>query len=205
MEYNAFDGGIDPGGLRNKEQIRLLICYILEKSNYPLSSDSIIEILQQCGLANYFEAADSVSNLIKNNNIIPDKNNNTLYTVSDSGRIISRQLEIELPASVKDKALGAVLLLIDKQRTEKENQVKISKTDNGYNVNCNISDGQMTLLSFDIYVPEKNQANTVKRNFHKDPNFIYQTMIAMLTGNKDFAESALQNITNAKKRGKTQI
>lgn len=205
MEYNAFDGGIDPGGLRNKEQIRLLICYILEKTGYPLSADSIVEILQQCGLANYFEAADSVSNLIKNKNIIPAESDNTLYTVSDSGRIISKQLESELPASVKDKAIGAVLLLIDKQRTEKENKVKILKTENGYNVNCNISDGHMTLLSFDIYVPESSQANAVKRNFHKDPNFVYQTMIAMLTGNKDFAENALQNITKAKKRGKTQL
>ena len=29
MEFDAFDEGIELGGLRNRDEIRLLICYIL--------------------------------------------------------------------------------------------------------------------------------------------------------------------------------
>ena len=31
MEYDAFTGGVVPGGLRSKSDIRILICYMLKK------------------------------------------------------------------------------------------------------------------------------------------------------------------------------
>lgn len=203
MATNTFDEGIEPGGLRDKDQIKLLICYILYNIKTPLSQDKVVGILQKNGLANYFESADAFSTLIKNGNLTASDDDKNLYTVSHSGKIISRQLENELPQSVKDKAMGAVLMLLEQERVEKENVVKINKTEKGYNVNCNISDGSMSLFNFDIYVPDKTQALAVKRNFHKNPDLIYQVMIAMLTGNKDFANEALESIKNVKKRGKS--
>ena len=37
MEYDAFTGGVAPGGLRSKSDIRILICYMLKSVNAPLS------------------------------------------------------------------------------------------------------------------------------------------------------------------------
>ncbi len=42
MEYDAFTGGVAPGGLRSKSDIRILICYMLKSVNAPLSGDDII-------------------------------------------------------------------------------------------------------------------------------------------------------------------
>ena len=37
MEFDAFTGGIEPGGLRSKDEIRILICYLLTSVSAPLS------------------------------------------------------------------------------------------------------------------------------------------------------------------------
>ena len=41
MEYDAFTGGVAPGGLRSKSDIRILICYMLKSVNAPLSGDPL--------------------------------------------------------------------------------------------------------------------------------------------------------------------
>ena len=40
MEYDAFIGGIEPGGLRNKNEIRILLCYLVNSIGAPLSRES---------------------------------------------------------------------------------------------------------------------------------------------------------------------
>ncbi|HHZ06110.1 MAG TPA: DUF4364 family protein [Clostridiales bacterium] len=202
MSFDTFDQGIDPGGLRKNDHIKILICYILVKVKSPMSPDDIIGILQKNGIANYFASAQAFSDLIQNGNIVEDSNNKGLYVIGDSGVIISRQLEVELPPSIKERAIGAVLMLLEEQRSERENVVKIKKNAKGYNVSCQISDGEVSLFSFDIYVPEQNQAQAVKRNFHKNPDLVYQVMISMLTGNKDFAQDVLDDMEHARKRVK---
>ena len=45
MEFDAFTGGVEPGGLRTKNQIRILICYLLSSVDAPLSRQDIIGIM----------------------------------------------------------------------------------------------------------------------------------------------------------------
>ena len=37
MEFDAFSGGIEPGGLRNKGDIGILLCYMLDYLNVPFA------------------------------------------------------------------------------------------------------------------------------------------------------------------------
>ena len=65
LEYDAFDEGIEPGGLRSRNEIKVLICYLLKSIEQPISKQLINEILQENGLANYFEINQAVSDLVK--------------------------------------------------------------------------------------------------------------------------------------------
>ena len=55
MEFDAFDGGIELGGLRTRDDIKLLICYMIKSLNRPISKQILNEAMQENGLANYFE------------------------------------------------------------------------------------------------------------------------------------------------------
>ena len=35
MAYDAFTGGVEPGGLRSKDEIRILLCYLLASVPAP--------------------------------------------------------------------------------------------------------------------------------------------------------------------------
>ena len=57
MRRDAFTGGVDPGGLWVQNDIRILICYILDSVQAPLSQEDLSRSVQGRGLANYFMTA----------------------------------------------------------------------------------------------------------------------------------------------------
>ncbi|MBQ8860172.1 MAG: DUF4364 family protein [Ruminococcus sp.] len=196
MAFDTFDEGISLGGVRSKTEIRTLICYIFDRVSVPMKKETIVTALQQKGLANYFECSSSFDDLCKSKNLELVDEEKKLYFITDSGKLIARQLEDTLAYTVKEKACECTLSLLEKERIEKENVVTITKVDNGYNVTCSISGGDMDLLKFTLYVPDINQARIVRKNFHKNPQQFYNTIIAMLTRNKGAVTEALKDLNS---------
>lgn len=192
MAFDAFDEGIKPGGLRSKDEIRLLICYVLSSVGKPFKLDKLIEILYENGIANYFEASEATSSLLKNGNIEPAEKDG-YYIITDKGKMISKSLSDELPLSVKEKTVASVLSLIKEEQVEQENPVTIEKLKNGYNVCLSISGGEMDLMKISLFVPERDMAKIVKKNFHKKPELTYKVMLALLTGNNDLIKDVFSD------------
>lgn len=196
MAFDTFDEGISLGGMRSKTEIRTLICYMFDKVNLPMKKETVVNALQQKALANYFESSSCFDDLYKNNNIELVDEEKKLYFITDAGKMISKQLEDTLALTVKEKACECVLMMLEQERVEKENVVTITKTDNGYSVNCSISGGDMDLLSFSLYVPDINQARIVRKNFHKNPVMMYNVIVSMLTRNKNAVKDALNDLNS---------
>lgn len=194
LDFDAFSAGVEPGGLRSKQDIKVLICYMLCKLHAPLKKNDIISLLQNNGLANYFEASEAFSELLSSKNISSSDKLN-FYDVTESGRIISDQLNCSLPLTVREKATKAASKLLKRIKSEEENKVKIEKNDCGYNVTCSISGGDFDLLTFTMYVPDMDQAEKVKENFYSDPGGVYRSILAILTGNKDLAGDFIDTIS----------
>ena len=193
MDFDAFTGGVEPGGLRNKNEIRILICYLLASVDAPLSKNDIVSIIQDNGLANYFEVTDALAELAEHGNVITSGEKNELCAASRTACMIAKQLDTALPAVVRDKVVAAAINLLASARRESENKVEILKLDRGYNVVCHISGGDMDLMNFSLYVPDLYQANMVKSNFHRAPEDVYRMLLALVTGNSDMATAILNN------------
>ena len=190
MRQDAFTGGVEPGGLLNKNDIRILLCYLLASVDAPLSGEDIEKIVQERSLANYFEVRDALAALEQLGNVARVAEG--LYTVTQAGREIADSLDATLPLSVRDKALEAAFLLLAQARAERENRVETRKTDRGYQVTCHVSGGETELMSIRLYVPDRAQAEMVKRNFHRDPGAVYRLLLYSLAGEnellRDFSE-----------------
>ena len=184
MAFDTFDEGISLGGMRSKTEIRTLICYMLKSVGSPMSKANIVNALMEKGLANYFETSASFDDLVRNGNIAPTEEDPELFVNTANGNMIAIQLEDTLAPTVKERAIECALTLLKRQRIESENHVVIEKSDNGYNVTCTISGGDMDLLRFTLYVPDVTQARLIRKNFYKNPDMFYAVMIAMLTRNK---------------------
>lgn len=200
MEYDAFDAGIEPGGLRKRSNVRLLICYIIDSFKTPLKKDVVVTVMQKNGIANYFEILDAFNDLYNKKNLVLVDKENDLYSVSDSGKLIAQNLSDELPSTIRERALSSVTELLMQEKNEKENIVNINKIKTGYMVDCHITGGENDLFSFQLYVPDSKQARLVKKNFRANAELIYKMMIATITNNSEFAEQALDDIAKSKKR-----
>lgn len=190
MHRDAFTGGVEPGGLWNKNDIRILLCYILSSVSAPLSRESISEIVQGKALANYFEVGEALDSLQKQGHIAAQDD---CFTVTESGREIAASLDATLPLSVRDKALEAAMRLVAEAKAKRENRVELTPDENGYQVTCHISGGAADLMSVSLYVPDKAQAELVKKNFYRDPEGVYRLLLAALTGDKEYAKEFLKD------------
>lgn len=196
MEYDAFTSGIEPGGLRSRSDIGVLICYMLDTIDRPFPMADLVEIIQVNGLANYFETISSIEELIKCDNIVYADDENKLLKVTKNGRLISRQLNTNLSLTVRQKAVRAITDLMERRRTEHENPVTIKKTpEGGYNVTLRITDGMRDLMSLTLFVPDISEANAVKHNFHRNPQRLYSIVLAGVIGEKEMIEEALKGLS----------
>ena len=109
MKQDAFSAGVEPGGLWHKNDIRILLCYILSSVPGPLARQDLTQIIQEKGLANYFEVEDALASLAAQGNVKQDGEG--CFTVTPAGREIADSLDATLPLSVRDKALEAAFTL----------------------------------------------------------------------------------------------
>ena len=66
--------------------------------------------------------------------------------------------------------------------------------ENGYNVKCTISGGDVELMSVSLYVADSEQAKIIKKNFYKNPQLFYQVMLATMTRNTSFIKDTLDDL-----------
>lgn len=177
---DAFGSGVAPGGLRTQNEVRILLCYLLNSIDAPISAADLQKVIAQHQLANYFEVMDALSLLQKNGHLQTDANGD--YLICDSGREIARQLDVDLPLSVRDNALQAAMRLMSRARNAREHLVELLPTDRGYLVTCHVSDGKNDMMTLSLTVPDAMQAKLVENTFYDDPERVYATLLTVLTG-----------------------
>lgn len=195
MKPDTFSEGVEPGGLRDRNEIRLLLCYLLSQVDMPLSPDTILSVIQNSGMANYFEAAAALENLQKTGSLsLTEDNGIQLYELTDQGKLVAESLSRNLPASVRQKSVQSALSLLTRMKREQENKVTFQQLKKGYLVKCRIPDDGTDLLSVELRVPDLTQAEQVRRRFMRDPAAFYTVISALLTGDEVLLEVMQEDI-----------
>ena len=184
MQHDAFSAGVEPGGLHSRHEIKILICYMLIAAGEPMPRGDVLDIICGGGMANFFDTSAAIDELLKLGNL-REHPDDTL-TVTDTGAHAADTLADMLPYTIRERSAKAALQLLALRRNEQENQVNIQKTDAGYTVTCTVGNDEAPLLSFTLLVADDRQAELVRDRFLHDPLLLYQSVIAVLTGNARF-------------------
>ena len=188
---SAFSAGVRFGGLTDRTEIKILICYLLTNSKQPLAEQQILDAIVGQELANYFEVQDAFSHLCEQNIIV---DNNGFYEITDEGKNISSQLEKVLPFSVRERAYKAVIEILQYDALKRQNKTTVTALESGgYNLNCTIADGDFVLFSFDIYMPNEKAAAAAKESFIKYGQEIFKCVLGITTENPAMYKSFLEN------------
>lgn len=183
MEYDAFDAGIELGGLRNRDDIRLLVCYLLKSIDAPMTRQMLNDAMQEDGLANFFEVGQAIEELLKTGNITADiLDDEEVISVTEKGRDAAELLQTSLPRTVREKAVNSAIRLTTKAKIERENKIEVKKEDDGgYTITFTLFDRDTEMMKLSIYVVDSLQLETVKQNFINDPVKVYSSIITSLT------------------------
>lgn len=193
-DNSAFSAGVRFGGLTDRTEIKILLCYLLTNASSPLTSQQIIDTIVGQELVNYFELQEALGLLVEQGLIVDD---NDSYTITDEGKEISRELEKSLPFSVKERAYKAVIEILQYENLKRQNKTTITPVkDGGYNLNCTISDADFKLFSFDIHMPNEKSAKLAEENFIRYGQDIFKCVLGITTENpamyKDFLEKNIK-------------
>ena len=176
-EFDAFSAGVEPGGLRNTTQIKVLITFIANRLKEPVGCEMMLEALQVHGLANYFEATQALDELLANGSLAESEGK--LY-ITPKGKLAVAELSDDIPRTVKETALADAINLQLMEKREGENTVEIEPASNGFNVTFKVTHKGNVLMALTVYAADLEQAQLIKHNFIKDPSRVYSTVITSL-------------------------
>lgn len=182
MEINASNAGVAFGGLVSTDEIRILICYILDSIKEPVPGQQLSELLHYEGIANYFEVGSAFASLSDNGHI--KKVDNEKYVITPSGSNIATTLKTSVPLSVRDKTLALTVKLLSRLKYAEETKIDITPCEKGYNVRLAVVEGDHELVSVGLFVADREQAENIKKIFLDDPTTIYSGIIELLTNTK---------------------
>ncbi len=191
MTGDAFSANVKPGGLTSAAQIRILLCYLIQTTAVPLTQEHIKTALLGEELVNYFELADALEDLTAN---ALATRTGEAYSLTTKGAEIAATLQDDLPRSVRECAVRAVILAQQFARKQAQHKATIHALANGYALRCHIDDLGEEVFEFSLYLPDKNSAEAARERFIDKGGEIYSLMLAGLTGNRQLANEALDKI-----------
>lgn len=175
LRFDAFTAGIEDGGLRSQNSIKLIACYILANMDSNITAQHIADTMVEGKIANYFEITNAVSQMIKQGNFI--ENEDGTLTITPECRDAVEFVEKDLPLTIREKSIKLCRKIVAREIYRKENKVEIEKKGNGFTVTCHVSDINCDFMTLSLFVSTETQAEVIKEKFLNNPVEIYENLI----------------------------
>lgn len=174
----AITAGVKPGGLTDRTEIRILLCYLIKTAG-PVTRETLEGALLQEELVNYFEFAGALGEL-EHQQLVTIENRG--YKITDKGAKVADTLAEDLPRSVRESAILAVIRLQSWAYRAAQNHAAVEHDANGYKVVCIIRDeGQPESFRLELAMPDALTAEEVKNRFIARGSQIYMSFLEKLT------------------------
>lgn len=174
----AFTAGVKPGGLTDSTEIRILLCYLIKTAG-PVTRQTLEGALLQEELVNYFEFAGALGELKHQQLVTVDGKG---YKITEKGAKVADTLAEDLPRSVRESAILAVIRLQSWAHRAAQNHAAVEHDANGYKVVCIIRDeGQPESFRLELAMPDALTAEEVKNRFIARGSQIYMSFLEKLT------------------------
>ena len=156
----AFTAGVRPGGLTDDTQIRMLLCYLVKVAG-PVKRETMQGALLQEQLVNYFEFADALAEVEKQQLVTVDEDGR--YTITRRGTTVADTLAYDLPRTVRESAIRAVMQIRSWRHRAASNRAVVQEKDGQFSVVCSIADMGSDVFRMELAMPDKLTAEMILR------------------------------------------
>lgn len=161
---------------------KLIVLYMLEKVDFPLTNGQISEFVLDKGYTSYFTLQQAISEMVESGFIrVESTHNRTMYHLTEEGLDTIQYFKSNISSAIR-RDIDA---FISEKAYELKNEVAV-KADfypnnaNEYSVRCQIFEGTAALIDLTVSVPTKDEAETVANNWNRRHQEIYAQIMANL-------------------------
>jgi len=161
---------------------KLIILYMLNKVNFPLTNNQISSFFLDKEYTTYFTLQQAISGLLDSNFISIESIRNTSYyhITSEGDETLSFFSNKISPAIIDD-----VDLFLIENKYELRNEVGTisdyyKSTNHDYIVHCQVKEGKTTLIELNLAVPTREEASHMCSNWRDCSQEIYACVMKKL-------------------------
>jgi len=189
---NPFLQNVKKGGPTSIFDIKVMLCYLLNTLNKPISAENLLNVMLSQELVNYFEYESAMAELCDGGQVEKfTHDGEDFYKISEQGASIVVELESSLALSLKSRVVEAAVKLLAYRQNEKENRAEIKAVDGGYNLVIEIPGEPQPLCKIELFFPERLQAQMARDGFLNDPTLTYTALLSAVTGDRTTLITAL--------------
>ncbi|MGN0438753.1 MAG: DUF4364 family protein [Lachnospiraceae bacterium] len=160
---------------------KLMILYMLDRVDFPLTESQISQFILDKGYTNYFNLQIAMNELVEIDFIRPtQERNHSLYEITEQGKEAIELFEFKISDPIKLDILN----YLKEQKIELRNESLISSdyypSNNEYIAQCSIKERNQTLLEIKITVPTQEQAIHICDSWKEKNEEIYQYLITQI-------------------------
>ena len=172
----------------NKDQImqnEILLLYILDKLDFPISDKLLTEFVLKPGLINYFSYKEALEALLKNGFVSKAQGNDgqDIYVITDPGRVSCRSMEPALSQSLRIPYDD--LLLKEKDRLSSDMTVSsyiFIDANKNLAVRCFIREKGNIVVDLRLPVPDRETGEEICALWQKDAYAVLPKIILAASG-----------------------
>lgn len=161
---------------------KLIILYMLEKVNFPLTTNHVTGFILEQGYTDYFHVQQAISELVECGLITEQTiRNATYFKATAEGRKTLEYFKKDISNQIRDD----IDIFLYENAFELRNEVSTlsdyDRTPDGeFSVRCRVREGNATLIELNFTVPTEEAAKSVCQNWPKECQELYMTILEKL-------------------------
>ncbi|MBQ7076621.1 MAG: DUF4364 family protein [Lachnospiraceae bacterium] len=162
---------------------KLIILFMLDNADYPLSNTSISDFILTMEYTNFFTLQQTLEELIDSNLITSEINSDkvAIYRITDNGHITLDYFNDKISDTIKDE----IIEYCNKHEISLKKDIEVEADyynikGNQYAIRCQIKDKSVVIFELLLNTVGAKQAETMCNNFKSKSDDVYNYLMDML-------------------------
>ena len=182
------NGEFMSGAIGSVRNVKIFVLYLMENINYPLDFVTLNDIVMQTDYVMYLDFAEAFHEMLDGDLLTKlDVDGEELYTVTEKGRMVARELKSDLLPGILDRSLSAAFRYLNFKKRGIVAKCTIEPIEDGrYLIACSFTEQKTCIFSQSLVVDSQDRAERMKHNFYERPEAIYRGVMALMAGNVNY-------------------
>ena len=180
--------------LKEKNDIKIFILYILRHVGYPLHYATIIDLVMGDGAVKYFDFIECFVELVEAGNITRCDSSaqgeygiNEDFIISPQGAAVADTLSTDLATYIREKSLKRALQYLNFEKSGTKVKIDIRPMYDGRSqIFFSFERLGETFFSLQLIADNEKQTEKMRQNLDANPENLYKGIISLLAGDADY-------------------